>query len=227
MPVSYYDEESYPVQSALERQQQLKPPKHRGKRRRNNNSGTNKKSSSWFSIIFIFSICVILLYSCRQIYLYFPSNSEEGRNNDDVVKVIINNEEAEVKLADSIKQYEDQYRQHEYEQQDNTYTSSGSKRSTPHHSVFWIWRHLNSYFDLQPLRNVLIRGGLYSSPPLSGPGTAMGAEGHESDAGGPGAVYQIDTNSHLSDEQKTAITEQETDFIAKRLQERSDSKNVV
>jgi hypothetical protein len=223
---------------------------------------SKKPKSSWFSVIFILFICGIIVYLCHKIYIHFPTfptvglnsvservsewsvSSGEGGNNDDVIKTIVSNEEAEKNLAKSIKKYAQEYKDHVEEQKDNTYSyrdpysgvrehgvsdgvsdgvsngvTSGSERVTPKtHSFLWIIWHLKDYFDLQPLRNVLIRGGLYAAPNVDSTqaqgGFSVSNEGVE-----PVGVYNIDTNTKLSDEEKSKLIEKETDHIANLLQQ--------
>lgn len=207
--------------------------KHKNKHNtssKNTTKGRRKGSqhkSSWFSIIFIFSLSVLLFYSCYQVYLSFPSPDEEAANADDVVKLVISNEEAEARVAESIRKYE------EYSRQYNppsvsfysgvAFTSSAVRHTPPSYSLLWAWRH---YFDIQPLRNLLIRAGLYRAPSTGdltdGNSGAEGAGREEEEEEGPAqaGVYHIDTNGQLSEEQKKDRMAQETDFIAKRLEKK-------
>lgn len=170
---------------------------------------------------------MFLLYSCYQIYLHFPTTDDEEANNDDVVMLVISNEEAEANVAESIRKYEEFNGQHDpLSPSYTTFTSSATRHTTPGYSLSWVWRHLKEYFDLRPLRNLLIRAGLYSAPGAgdtskshSGDKREGGIVGDEAEGPYPG-VYHLDTNMHLSEQQKKNLIAHETDSIAKRLEER-------
>lgn len=206
--------------------------RYRDKKKKTKRKGSYK--SSWFSIIFIVCLCLVIVYSVHQIYRHFPGSGSgsgsgdggepAGQNNDDIVKTVISTEEESARVAESIRKHAEEQQQYEQSQRDNTYTSTGQKLSPAPHSFWWVLWHLKDYFDLQPLRNVLIRAGLLSAPP---PETSSYSSLQEGGLGGGDTsqgVYQIDTNHQLSDEEKNERVAEKTQQIASLLQQASKSQ---
>ena len=187
-----------------------------------------KSTSNIITILIIVIIMMIISYCCYQIFSYFPSfnnnnnnktNGNNDGNNDDVVQVIINKEQEVTQQQNIIKKqqqglfiYQQQQQQEEGEG-DQPITSDGNKRSLPSHTFHWLWTRLKSYFDIRPVRNVLIHAGLYH-PPIPSSRTRSG------DNVPMKRLYQIENNNHLSDKQKRIIERNEENRIAKLLNNR-------
>ena len=170
---------------------------------------------------------MIISYCCYQIFSYFPSfnnnnnNNKNGKNdgnNDDVVQVIINKEQEVTQQQQNIMKKQQQglfiYQQQQQEGEgDQTITSDGNKLSLPSQTFHWLWTRLKSYFDIRPVRNVLIHAGLYHPP--------MPSSRTRSDDNVPmKRLYQIENNNQLSDKQKRIIERNEENRIAKLLNNR-------
>ena len=190
---------------------------------------TNKRksTSNIITILIIVIIMMIISYCCYQIFCYFPSfnnnnnnkNGNDDGNNDDVVQVIINKEQEVTQQQNIIKKqqqglfiYQQQQQQQEGEG-DQPITSDGNKLSLPSQTFHWLWTRLKSYFDIRPVRNVLIHAGLYHPP--------MPSSRTRSDDNVPmKRLYQIENNNQLSDKQKRIIERNEENRIAKLLSNR-------
>mmetsp|Transcript_13286 Transcript_13286/g.24538 ORF Transcript_13286/g.24538 Transcript_13286/m.24538 type:complete len:602 (-) Transcript_13286:131-1936(-) len=227
--LTHHDEESglHPPPGTRHSNNNSNIDRYRDKKKKTKRKGVYK--SSWFSTIFIGCVCFVVVYSIRQMYHHFPSSrgsgsdsgsnagERTGYNNDDVVKTVISNEEEDARVAESIRKHAEEQQQYEQSQRDNTFTSSGQRLQPSTHSFWWVLWHLRDYFDLQPLRNVLIRAGIFSAP---APETPTYSSLHEGDFGGDSSkgVFQIDTNSELSDVQKSVRVAEMTEHIASLLQ---------